>query len=215
MATAAVLNGTITANGYGGSYYFEYATDAYYLANGSLRRQTAPAAYAGSASAATVSAQLTGLTPNTTYHYALVATNGVDTVTTGDQTFTTATTSLPPSISSPRRTNLADTTATLQATLDPSGQDTHYFFEYGTSTCAGGTRDADGRRRRGLARRDRQRERHRPAGEHDVRLLPGRDQRHQHDDEPAADVHDADAADGHHRRRVGQRASRRRRCPAP
>ena len=138
MATAAVLNGTITANGYGGSYRFEYATDANYLASG-YDTNTAWVPYAGGASAATVSAQLTGLTRNTTYHYALVASNGVDTVTTGDQTFTTATTSLPPSISQTTGTNLADNTATLQASLDPSGQDTQYFFEFGTSTCAGGT----------------------------------------------------------------------------
>jgi len=144
VATAAVLNGTVNANGYPGGYYFEYATDAYYSANGSTyNQQTQSIAYTGSSSPQAVASQLYALTPSTTYDYELVADNGVDpVVVSANQQFTTAATSVVPTISSPSATTITDNTATLQASLNPEGQDTQYYFEYGTSGCGGGTTTA-------------------------------------------------------------------------
>ena len=66
------------------TYHFEYGTDGSY---GSRTVESAPiAAGAGDASAA---AQLSGLAPGTTYHFHVVATNGIGTTSGSDQTFTT------------------------------------------------------------------------------------------------------------------------------
>jgi hypothetical protein len=75
-STQATFNGTITPGGiYEGSYYFEYGTtDAY----GS---QTATAALGPGLAPAPVSATVEGLTPDTPYHYRLVATDASNDLT--------------------------------------------------------------------------------------------------------------------------------------
>lgn len=65
------------------NYHFNWGTTGAYgntTPAGSLPTGTSPAP---------ISAELTGLTPGTTYHYQLVATNGTGTTTGPDQTFTT------------------------------------------------------------------------------------------------------------------------------
>jgi hypothetical protein len=87
--TTATLNGTVNPNGLASSYHFVYGTTAAY---GSTTGVTS----AGSGtSPAAVSATLTGLAPNTTYHYRLLASNSVGPSTGADQTFTTPPISLP------------------------------------------------------------------------------------------------------------------------
>ncbi|MBN8459840.1 MAG: cadherin-like beta sandwich domain-containing protein [Verrucomicrobia bacterium] len=83
--TGATLNGEVNANGTASTVSFEYGTNPSYL--------TTVAATPGSfadTGATPVSADLTGLLPETTYHYRLVATNGTMTTRTEDRTFTTS-----------------------------------------------------------------------------------------------------------------------------
>ena len=75
------LSGTVYANGYSTDYYFQYGTTTSY-------GSTTPADSVSSDS--TVTAVVSGLTENTTYHYRLVATNDQGTSFGSDQTFQTA-----------------------------------------------------------------------------------------------------------------------------
>ena len=81
--TAATLNGQVTPNGAATTYRFEYGPTTTY-------GTSTPVTSAGSSAAATaVSANLTGLTPNTVYHARLVATNALGETAGADLTFTT------------------------------------------------------------------------------------------------------------------------------
>jgi hypothetical protein len=78
-----------------------------------------------------VSAELTGLTPGTTYHYRFVAENTEGIAYGGDRTFTTPTEA--PDVTTGGVGNSAATTATLTGAVDPNGaQVTDCDLEWGT-----------------------------------------------------------------------------------
>lgn len=79
--STATLNGTVNPNGLETKTYFEYGPTVSY---GSKTAEVSVGA--GSSSLETAKA-VTGLTPNTTYHYRVVATNADGTSTGGDRTF--------------------------------------------------------------------------------------------------------------------------------
>jgi phosphodiesterase/alkaline phosphatase D-like protein len=84
-----------------------------------------------------VSASLTGLTPNSTYHFRIVATNPIGTSTGTDGSFKTTESARPAVVTEPA-TSVAQTTATLNATVNPEDEpvsDCH--FEYGTTESYG------------------------------------------------------------------------------
>lgn len=127
---SARLNGTVNPEGQATTYQFEYGTTTSY---GS---ETAPTA-AGSGSAdVKVLAQLTSLTPNTTYHYRLIATNASGTTLGSDVSFKTPKPPVPV-VSTGHPTDVTQTSATLSGTVNPQGQATSYVFQYGTSTAYG------------------------------------------------------------------------------
>ncbi|MGH2926778.1 MAG: diguanylate cyclase, partial [Solirubrobacteraceae bacterium] len=81
--SGATLRGQVTANAQATSYHFDYGTTTAYGA-------ATPAQSAGAGlGAVSVSAALSRLTPGTTYHYRLVASNADGTTTSGDRTFST------------------------------------------------------------------------------------------------------------------------------
>jgi len=89
-ATSATLAGTVDPNGFTTTYHFDWGTTTAYG-----ERSPAPDASAGSGSAPSpVTQVLTGLTPGTTYHFRLVASNCAScsngTVDGSDMTFTTS-----------------------------------------------------------------------------------------------------------------------------
>jgi phosphodiesterase/alkaline phosphatase D-like protein len=128
--TSATLNGTVNPEAQATSYYFEYGTSNAY---GS---QT-PTSPVGSGSAdVSVSAPLSGLTPESTYHYRVVAINASGTTLGSDVSFTTPKPP-PPAASTGHAGDITQTSATLSATVDPHGQATSYVFDYGTSTAYG------------------------------------------------------------------------------
>jgi hypothetical protein len=76
------------------------------------------------------------LEPDTTYYYRLQATNKNGTnpsEPSADQQFRTP----GPGIHGESASNVAATSATLNATIDPNGASTSYFFQYGTSSAYG------------------------------------------------------------------------------
>jgi hypothetical protein len=94
---------------------------------------------AGSGSSTvSVSAALGSLSPNTTYHYRLVATNADGTAFGADATFTTGSGAgagaVKPSATTRRASGVTEVSARLNGTVDTGGAATTYRFQYGTST---------------------------------------------------------------------------------
>lgn len=128
----ATLNGSVNPQGVATTYYFEYGTT---LAYGT---KTAVQSAGSGASAAPVSAAISGLRVNTTYHYRLVATGAAGNVVGTDEAFTTTKTPAPAVVTSPA-TAIATTTATVNGTVNPAGVPTNYQFQYGTTSGYGHT----------------------------------------------------------------------------
>ncbi|HEX7914917.1 hypothetical protein, partial [Rudaea sp.] len=132
-ATGATLNGSGNANGYTTTVTWEYGTTTNY-------GQTAPGVpspLSGSSSTA-VTANLSGLTCATTYHFRLDGSNAGGNVNTADNTFTT---SACPAGAPTAATNAASaitaTSATLNGTVSANGAVTTVTFDYGGTTSYG------------------------------------------------------------------------------
>ena len=150
--TAATLSGTVNPEGTEPSsnttWCFEYAREGepkYHLGIAGIPGEAVP----GTANVE-VTAALTGLEPNQTYHYRLVAVNDVNSPTgtsnacnTGnayetdgeDKLFTTV--ALAPIVSTDEAAAVSATTATLDGSIVPRGVDARYHFEYGPTTSYG------------------------------------------------------------------------------
>jgi hypothetical protein len=85
-------------------------------------------------SSTNVTADVTGLSPDTTYHFTVTAANAHGTGTGADQTFTTPG---PPTVDSESVQSVTAKTATVDAEIDPFGFNTTYQFQYGTTTAYG------------------------------------------------------------------------------
>jgi hypothetical protein len=129
-STAATINATVNPNSLATTYQFEYGTSTAY---GSKVPATPKSAGSG-ISAAEVSEPLSGLTPGTTYHRRIVATNAKGTTYGGDRTFITT---APPQATTGGASELTANEAKLSATVNPRGVPTNYYFEYGTTTAYG------------------------------------------------------------------------------
>ncbi len=130
--TTATLNGTLTPNG--GEVTeceFEYGPTSAYgqsvpctQSPGSLGTGTTPVA---------VSAPVTGLAIGGTYHFRISASNAGGRSTDADEMFTTH--DAQPTVVTAAVSSLAQTSATLNATVDPNGSEvTACTFQYGTTT---------------------------------------------------------------------------------
>jgi len=129
-ATEATLQASVNPNGAETKYQFEYGTTTSY---GSKAPTTAKA-IGNSSTAVEASQAITGLTPGTTYHYRVAATNAAGTSRGEDRTFTTA---AAPAALTEAATGPTATSATLNAAVNPKGAETTYQFEYGTTTAYG------------------------------------------------------------------------------
>jgi hypothetical protein len=111
---------------------FEYQDDATFQTNGNVYTHSAPCTPADLGSSFTdqaASANLTGLTLNTLYDFRVVATNADGTTDGQNAQFTT----LGPAVIEPGSetvTNLGSTIATLNATINPLGNDTSCEFQW-------------------------------------------------------------------------------------
>jgi plastocyanin len=126
--TEATLAGSTNPHGFATKYFFRYGPTTAY-------GQETPEVAAGSgANAVPVSALLTGLSPQTTYHFRLVAKSSKGTVEGGDRTFTTRGA---PLATTGTASVSGEVAATLQGIVNPQGQETAFFFRYGTTTAYG------------------------------------------------------------------------------
>jgi len=128
--TTATLTGTITPDGTEAPWVFEYGTTTEYGLT--TAQQTVPAG----TDPATVEAVLTGLSPETTYHYRLVSGE----VPGEDKTFTTAAAPPQPSLPTISARGYTERTASsvvLKARIDPNRAATTYHVEWGYSNDLG------------------------------------------------------------------------------
>ena len=137
--TTADLDGTVNAEGQQATAFFEYGTTTAYGSS------TGSTVVTGDRSDHQVGVGLTGLSPGTTYHFRLVATNNAGTTNGEDETFTTVAAASGggapgpslPSVGTATVTTVSSSTATVNASIDPNGSDTLYSVYYGPTTSYG------------------------------------------------------------------------------
>lgn len=132
LATAGgyLLEGAINPNSLDTTYRFEFGTSTAYGED-----FPEPDADIGAGeSAVPVSQEVTGLAPNTTYHYRIGAHNSDGPGTSLDEEFTT-----PPDPPDAVATPATQTAAgfDLNGTINPNGGDTTYHFQFGFTTAYG------------------------------------------------------------------------------
>ncbi|MGA8364608.1 MAG: hypothetical protein WB709_08810 [Solirubrobacteraceae bacterium] len=128
-ASTAKLSGTVNPEGDNAVYQFEYGTEA-----GNFEESSPPQSAGEGSTTVPVSASLAGLRSGTTYHYRLVASSGNGARDGEERTFKTTGSPPPPppTVTTEVASGIGSHTATLGATINPNGLDTHYYFEYGT-----------------------------------------------------------------------------------
>ncbi|SEW20887.1 beta strand repeat-containing protein [[Clostridium] fimetarium] len=131
-ATNATLNGTVNANNASSVVTFEYGTTAAY--GSTITTVQSPITGLGST---LVNYSLTGLIPNTTYHFRVKAVNATGTTYGSDFTFTT--TAVAPAGQTQDASNVFANAATLNGTVNANNDTSIVIFEYGTTTAYGST----------------------------------------------------------------------------
>ncbi len=133
----AMLDATVNPEGNETTYHYEYVDDAHFQASGYTSALSTLAVSIGSSfEDQDASASLTSLVPGVTYDYRIVASNSKGTVVGPDQSFEATPSAL---VDGPWTTNVASTSATFAASINPLGASTEYRLEYGTSTSYGHT----------------------------------------------------------------------------
>ena len=129
-SSSARLNGSVDPHGLTTSISFQYGTTTSY-------GSTTPMQSRSGNTFLTVSANISGLTANTLYHFRIVATNSAGTRFGGDRTFTTLSpTGSPVAITNPA-TFIASFSSTLNGLLNPHGLTTSVHYDYGPTTSYG------------------------------------------------------------------------------
>jgi hypothetical protein len=139
---AATFEATVDPEGEATTYHFEYVDEADFLASGFADASSTTAAPIGSSfenQHAEASLPAKTLTPGVTYRWRVVAINECETgktcAATGEER------SLPEEpavrVEGPWAADVASTSATLAARIDPLGASTEYRLEWGTSTAYG------------------------------------------------------------------------------
>ena len=128
-SSSASINATVNPNGATTTYAFQYGTTTNY---GS---QTATSAAGSGTTGVSVRATLSGLISGTTYHFRVVATNSAGTASGADAMFTT--TAAPPTAATGSPSLVTNSSADLNATVNPNGKATTYAVQYGPTTSYG------------------------------------------------------------------------------
>lgn len=134
---SARIHGTMNPNGSTGQfaeYYFEYGTTTYGQSPARLL------CFSCGVDDVSVAESLSNLLPGTTYHFRVVGNNGFGGPQVGaDQTFITA------PAAAGGATDVTTKRATLTGTINPHGEATTYYFNYGpTSNYGASTPEVDG-----------------------------------------------------------------------
>jgi streptogramin lyase len=127
---SAILFGVIDPRGKSTRYYFEYGYGTEY-------GHTFPALPGGDAGSGTdnfyATSEITGLEPEHTYHYRIVASNADGTTYGNDRSFKTLA-HIPPDTTTGPASEIRATSARLNAMVNPNGSDTEFWFQYGKAS---------------------------------------------------------------------------------
>jgi hypothetical protein len=123
---SARVNGSLDPHGLTTTVYFQYGTTTGYGLT------TAPHSHTGN-TFQNITADVSGLTASTTYHFRTVATNSAGTTYGADRTFLTLNPTGPPIVLANEATNVTSSSATLNGMVDPHGMTTRISFQYGTT----------------------------------------------------------------------------------
>jgi hypothetical protein len=127
-ATNATLNATVNPSNGPTVCWFQYGSTTSY-------GSATPANLLGTVSGtATLTNLIAGLVSGQTYHYRVVATNIAGTSLGADATLTTP---AAPTVATLTASNLTAGSATLDASVNPNGTATAYWFKYGLTTSYG------------------------------------------------------------------------------
>jgi phosphodiesterase/alkaline phosphatase D-like protein len=127
--TSASLGGTVNPNGIDTRYWFVYSSSV----AGSNASETITYDSGSGSQPVSVSVPVTGLVPNTTYAFQLLASNSAGAISGSVSSFTTNAAGTLPSVTTGLASNITGSSATISGSLTPNGNDTHYWFLYGTS----------------------------------------------------------------------------------
>ena len=125
----ALLNGIVNANYFSTTVTFEYGTTTGYGNTVSAYESTVEGG-----SATNVIADISGLATGRTYHFRVKAENSEGTVYGDDITFTTLLGVQAPIVSTNPATNISQTGATLNGTVNANGLSAKVTFEYDSNT---------------------------------------------------------------------------------
>jgi phosphodiesterase/alkaline phosphatase D-like protein len=127
----AVLNGSVNPNGQQTQYAFQWGPTSGY------GHETTLSSGGAGTTAQAVTATLSGLAPGTAFHFRIIAISSAGVSAGADQSFTTTGTapapSTPPTAATDSASSVGPTSATVRGTINPKGQATTYYFEYGTT----------------------------------------------------------------------------------
>lgn len=129
--SSATVTGTINPNDTPTSYWFWYGTSMQYTYH-----TTGQIGLTGK-NDISVSADLIGLAPNTTYYYRISANNVKGAVQGEDKTFKTPEITQAPVVTTSQARNVTSLSATIGGTVNPNGLNTTYYFEYGLNPAYG------------------------------------------------------------------------------
>ncbi len=136
-AARVILAGQVNPFGIAANVVFEWGTSATALTKVAA---AAPSTVSGTG-LVSVSAELTGLTGNTTYYYRVRGTNGVGTGAGAVLSFKTAV-AVPPLVTTLAASAITHNGATLNGTLNPRNAATAASFQHGLTTAYGATAPA-------------------------------------------------------------------------
>ena len=133
-ANTASLNGDVTPNGLTTSVYFEWGdrSDLLSLSN-------PPVAIGNGTNLVANWTSIGSLNPDSTYFFRIVALNVINSVTnkTYGSTLSFKTLPVKPTVTTLGVANVVTNAATLQGAVNPNGNPTSFFFEYGTTPSYG------------------------------------------------------------------------------
>jgi len=127
---SATLNGSLNPGGSNTTVYFQYGLTNSYGSNTAMQTQTGNTVRA-------ISANISGLSASTRYHFRIVAHNAGGTVYGIDRTFTTLSPTGTPVVITNPASYIASFSARLNGSVDPHGLNTTVYFQYGTTTSYG------------------------------------------------------------------------------
>ena len=125
-SATATLNGTVNANSFSTTAWFEYGKQS-----GVYGSKSDTKAVTGSTDAK-VSISVKNLTSGTTYYFRIVAQNCGGTTYGEEMSFYYTPTTDAPTVETESATNVTATSATLNGKCNPNGLSTTAWFEYGT-----------------------------------------------------------------------------------